>query len=343
MKVIDLRSDTVTKPTAEMRAAMLAAEVGDDVYGEDPTVNRLEALAAATLGKEAALFVCSGTQSNLLALLSHCERGDEYIVGQQGHTYKYEGGGAAVLGSIQPQPLEYEADGSLDLDRVESAIKPDDPHFAKTKLLCLENTQGGKVLPLDYLKRAQEFTRARGLGLHLDGARVFNAAVHLKVPVSEVSRYFDSVSVCLSKGLGAPVGSVLCGTKALVAKARRWRKVVGGGMRQAGVLAAAGIYALENNVERLATDHENARALARALTGIKGVAVAPNGAQTNMLYINIEPQRSVRMREVLKSQGILISGQGSIRLVTHLDINRADIDRFAVAVRESFAATSKAA
>ena len=194
MKVIDLRSDTVTKPTAEMRAAMLAAEVGDDVYGEDPTVNRLEALAAARLGKEAAIFVCSGTQSNLLALLSHCERGDEYIVGQQGHTYKYEGGGAAVLGSIQPQPLDYEADGSLDLARVEGAIKPDDPHFAKTKLLCLENTQGGKVLPLDYLKRAQEFTRAKGLGLHLDGARVFNAAVHLKVPVTEVSRYFDSVA-----------------------------------------------------------------------------------------------------------------------------------------------------
>ena len=343
MKVIDLRSDTVTKPTAEMRAAMLAAEVGDDVYGEDPTVNRLEALAAATLGKEAALFVCSGTQSNLLALLSHCERGDEYIVGQQGHTYKYDGGGAAVLGSIQPQPLDYEADGSLDLARVESAIKPDDPHFAKTKLLCLENTQGGKVLPLDYLKRAQEFTRARGLGLHLDGARVFNAAVHLKVPVTEVSRYFDSVSVCLSKGLGAPVGSVLCGTKALIAKARRWRKVVGGGMRQAGVLAAAGIYALENNVERLAIDHENARALARALSGIEGVAVAPNGAQTNMLYINVEPQRSVRMREYLKSQGILISGQGSIRLVTHLDIDRADVDRVAASVKEFFTAAAKAA
>ena len=343
MKVIDLRSDTVTKPTAEMRAAMLAAEVGDDVYGEDPTVNRLEALAAATLGKEAAVFVCSGTQSNLLALLSHCERGDEYIVGQQGHTYKYEGGGAAVLGSIQPQPLDYEADGSLDLGRVESAIKPDDPHFAKTKLLCLENTQGGKVLPLEYLKRAQEFTRARGLGLHLDGARIFNAAVDLKVPVSEVSRYFDSVSVCLSKGLGAPVGSVLCGTKALVAKARRWRKVVGGGMRQAGVLAAAGIYALENNVERLATDHENARALAQALTGIEGVAVAPNGAQTNMLYINVELQRSVRMREALKSQGILISGQGSIRLVTHLDVDRSDVDRVAASVKEFFSAAAKAA
>ena len=343
MKVIDLRSDTVTKPTAEMRAAMLAAEVGDDVYGEDPTVNRLEALAAATLGKEAAVFVCSGTQSNLLALLSHCERGDEYIVGQQGHTYKYEGGGAAVLGSIQPQPLDYEADGSLDLGRVESAIKPDDPHFAKTKLLCLENTQGGKVLPLEYLKRAQDFTRARGLGLHLDGARIFNAAVDLKVPVSEISRYFDSVSVCLSKGLGAPVGSVLCGTKALVAKARRWRKVVGGGMRQAGVLAAAGIYALENNVERLTTDHENARALSRALTGIEGVTVAPNGAQTNMLYINVELQRSVRMREVLKSQGILISGQGSIRLVTHLDVDHADMDRVAASMKEFFTDAAKAA
>jgi len=343
MKIIDLRSDTVTKPTAEMRAAMLAAEVGDDVYGEDPTVNRLEALAASMLGKEAAIFVCSGTQSNLLALLAHCERGDEYIVGQQGHTYKYEGGGAAVLGSIQPQPLDYEADGSIDLGRVESAIKPDDSHFAKTRLLCLENTQGGKVLPLDYLKRAHEFTRARGLGLHLDGARVFNAAVHLKVPVTEISRYFDSVSVCLSKGLGAPVGSVLCASKQLIAKARRWRKVVGGGMRQAGVLAAAGIYALENNVERLATDHENARALAQALSSIEGVTVAPGGAQTNMVYINVDPQRSVRMREYLKSQGILISGQGTIRLVTHLDVDRADIDRFAAAVRQALSAAAKAA
>jgi len=343
MKVIDLRSDTVTKPTAEMRAAMLAAEVGDDVYGEDPSVNRLEAMAASKLGKQAALFVCSGTQSNLLALLAHCERGDEYIVGQQGHTYKYEGGGAAVLGSIQPQPLDYEADGSLDLGRVESAIKPDDSHFAKTRLLCLENTQGGKVLPLAYLKRAHEFTRAKGLGLHLDGARVFNAAVHLKVPVTEISRHFDSVSVCLSKGLGAPVGSVLCASKELIAKARRWRKVVGGGMRQAGVLAAAGIYALENNVERLARDHENALALAQALSSIDGVTVAPGGAQTNMVYISVEPQRSVRLREHLKSQGMLISGQGSIRLVTHLDVDRTDIDRFAAAVREFFSSAAKAA
>src|SRR3954468_16313731 len=202
MNPIDLRSDTVTKPSGAMRAAMLAAEVGDDVYGEDPTVNRLEALAAARLGKEAALFVCSGTQSNLLALLSHCERGDEYIVGQQGHTYKYEGGGAAVVGSLQPQAPGHRAGGSAELGRVEAAIKPDDPHYAKTRLLCLENTQGGKVLPLEYLRKAHEFTRARGLGLHLDGARVFNAAVHLKVPVTDISRYFDSVSVCLSKGLG---------------------------------------------------------------------------------------------------------------------------------------------
>jgi threonine aldolase len=341
MKVIDLRSDTVTKPSEAMRAAMAAAEVGDDVYGEDPTVNRLEALAAQKLGKEAAIYVCSGTQSNLLALLAHCERGDEYIVGQQGHTYKYEGGGAAVLGSIQPQPLDYETDGSLDLARVEGAIKPDDPHFAVTRLLCLENTQAGKVLSLDYLRRAHEFTRSRGLGLHLDGARIFNAAVHLGVPVTEVSKHFDSVSVCLSKGLGAPVGSVLCGSRALIGRARRWRKVVGGGMRQAGLLAAAGIYALENNVERLAQDHENARALAAGLAGIDGVKVNP--AQTNMVYMNVEPQRSVRMREFLKERGILVSGQGSIRLVTHLDVDRQDVDRFVGAVKDYFTGAAKAA
>ncbi|MGH8631522.1 MAG: low-specificity L-threonine aldolase, partial [Burkholderiales bacterium] len=281
MKVIDFRSDTVTKPTAAMRAVMAAAEVGDDVYGEDPTVNRLEALAAQMLGKQAAIFIVSGTQSNLLALLSHCERGDEYIVGQQGHTYKYEGGGAAVFGSIQPQPLDYELDGTLDLAKVEAAIKPDDPHFAKTRLLCLENTQAGKVLPLEYLRRAREFCNRKGLGLHLDGARIFNAAVDLGVPVTDISREFDTVSVCLSKGLGAPVGSVLCGPKALIAKARRWRKVLGGGMRQAGVLAAAGIYALNNHVERLKEDHDNARLLAQGLGSVRGVNLASR-PQTNM-------------------------------------------------------------
>ncbi|HSD09989.1 MAG TPA: low-specificity L-threonine aldolase [Candidatus Binatia bacterium] len=337
MKVIDLRSDTVTRPSAEMRAAMATAEVGDDVYGEDPSVNRLEAMGAEMLGTEAAIFVSSGTQSNLLALLSQCERGDEYIVGQQGHTYKYEGGGAAVLGSIQPQPLDYERDGSLDLARVEAAIKPDDPHFARTRLLCLENTQAGKVLSLDYLTRASEFAAAKGLGRHLDGARIFNAAVALGVDVTEISRHFDSVSVCLSKGLGAPVGSVLCGSRSLIAKARRWRKVLGGGMRQAGVLAAAGIYALEHNVERLAEDHENARALAEGLARIEEVSVAPGGAQTNMVHVKIEPRRSEPLRHYLEARGILVRGQGAIRLVTHLDVDRSDIERFVRTAKEFYA------
>ena len=338
MKVIDLRSDTVTRPSSGMRAAMASAEVGDDVYGEDPTVNRLEAIAAERLGKEAALFVCSGTQGNLLALLAHCERGDEYIVGQQAHTYKYEGGGAAVLGSIQPQPLEYEPDGSLDFARIEAAIKPDDSHFARTRLLCLENTQAGKALPLDYLRRAGEFARAKGLQLHLDGARVFNAAIEQGVPAADIARPFDSVSVCLSKGLGAPVGSMLCASRGLIAKARRWRKVLGGGMRQAGVLAAAGLYALEHNVGRLREDHENARALAEGLSGIDGIEVAPGGARTNMVFVTVEPLRSSALRDYLKRRDILVSGENTIRLVTHLDVDRGDIRRFVRTIEEFFAA-----
>jgi threonine aldolase len=328
MKIIDLRSDTVTKPTAGMRAVMAAAEVGDDVYGEDPTVNRLEALAAEMLGKEASIFVPSGTQSNLLALLSHCARGDEYIVGQHAHTYKYEGGGAAVLGSIQPQPLDFEPDGSLNLAKVESAVKPDDPHFAKTRLLCLENTQAGKVLALDYLKHAREFCNRKALALHLDGARVFNAAVALGVPVTDISGQFDTISVCLSKGLGAPVGSVLCGPAELIARARRWRKMLGGGMRQAGVLAACGIYALQNNVQRLGEDHENARRLAEGLSRVAGVSIVGGGANTNMVFIEMEAGRSLRLQEHLKARGILIGGYGLMRLVTHLDVDRADVDRF---------------
>ncbi|MBW1888509.1 MAG: aminotransferase class I/II-fold pyridoxal phosphate-dependent enzyme, partial [Deltaproteobacteria bacterium] len=233
MKLIDLRSDTVTKPTSEMRVAMAEAEVGDDVFGEDPTVNRLESLAAEMLGTEAAIFTSSGTQANLLALLSFCERGDEYIVGQQAHNYGWEGGGAAVLGSIQPQPLDFEDDGTLDLHKVAQAIKPNDFHFARTKLLCLENTQAGKVLSLDYIQKAS-----------------------------------DSISICLSKGLGAPVGSILCSTRERINKARRWRKVLGGGMRQAGIIAAAGIFALKNNVERMAEDHNNALILANGLAQI---------------------------------------------------------------------------
>jgi len=328
MKPIDLRSDTVTLPSEAMRAAMAAAEVGDDVYGEDPTVNRLEAVAADMLGKEAALFVASGTQSNLLGLMSHCERGDEYIVGQQGHTYKYEGGGAAVLGSIQPQPLDYEPDGTLNLERVASAIKPDDSHFARTRLLCLENTQGGKALPLDYLQRAHEFARARDLAVHLDGARVFNASVKHGVQVREIARWFDTVSVCLSKGLGAPVGSVLCGSSELVSRARRWRKVLGGGMRQAGVLAAAGLYALEHNVERLAQDHANAAMLAQRLTGLPGVSIEYGPTQTNMVFMRVAQNHAEPLRQFLKQRGILIGGGNPIRLVTHLDISPADVGTF---------------
>ena len=341
MKQIDLRSDTVTRPTPGMRAVMAAADVGDDVYGEDPSVNRLEAFTAELLGMEAALFVPSGTQSNLLGVMSHCERGDEYLVGQQAHTYKYEGGGAAVLGSIQPQPLEFEADGTLDLERAARAIKPDDAHFARTRLLCLENTQGGKVLALDYLKRADEFARARGLGLHLDGARVFNAAVKLRQPVAEIARHFDTVSVCLSKGLGAPVGSILCGRRDLLDKARRWRKVLGGGMRQAGVLAAAGLYALKHHVERLAEDHDNARALAEGLSGIDGLGVDPATVQTNMVFVTLPAERAEALRTFLRARNILLGTGNPARLVTHLDVSLADVHALVQAVQEFFASADR--
>jgi threonine aldolase len=268
MNWIDLRSDTVTRPTAAMRAAMANAEVGDDVYGEDPTVNALEALAAQRIGFAASLFVPSGTMSNLLALLAHCGRGDEYIAGQQAHTYKYEGGGGAVFGGIQPQPLPFQIDGTIDLDAVEASIKPDDFHFAKTRLLCLENTYAGMPIPLDYVPRARALCTRRKLAMHLDGARVFNAAVSQDVPVTALTADFDSASVCLSKGLGAPAGSVLCGSVDFIASARRWRKMLGGGMRQSGVLAAAGIHALNHHVERLEQDHTRAARLVAALNDL---------------------------------------------------------------------------
>jgi threonine aldolase len=330
MPLIDLRSDTVTQPTAAMREAMMAAELGDDVYGEDPTVNRLETWLANELGFAAALFVPTGTMSNLLGLMAHCERGDEYIVGQQAHTYKYEGGGAAVLGSIQPQPIDGEVDGSLDLAKVEAAIKQDDFHFARTRLLALENTMQGKVLPLDYLAAARELTRRRGLSLHLDGARLYNAAVKLGVPAREITQHFDSVSVCLSKGLGAPVGSVLCGSAALIAKARRLRKMVGGGMRQAGGLAAAGLYALQHQVQRLADDHANAAHLGGALAEL-GYSVEP--VQTNMVYVQLG-ERAEQIKSFMAERGIVVSAAPRLRLVTHLDVDSADIER----VIEAFAA-----
>lgn len=330
MPIIDLRSDTVTQPTAGMREAMLAAELGDDVYGEDPTVNRLEQRLAQDLGFAAALFVPTGTMSNLLGLMAHCERGDEYIVGQQAHTYKYEGGGAAVLGSIQPQPLDMEQDGSLDLARVEAAIKQDDFHFARTRLLALENTMQGKVLPMEYLADARAFTHDKGLALHLDGARLYNAVVRLGVEAREITRYFDSVSVCLSKGLGAPVGSVLCGSEALIGKARRLRKMVGGGMRQAGVLAAAGIYALDHQVERLVEDHANADSLAAGLREL-GYAVEP--VQTNMVYVQVG-ERAATLKAFCAERGIRLSAAPRLRMVTHLDVDASAMAQ----VIEAFAA-----
>jgi threonine aldolase len=335
-KIIDLRSDTVTKPTPAMRAAMAAAEVGDDVYGEDPSINRLQSLAADLTGMEAALFASSGTQSNLLALLSHCERGDEYIVGQQAHTYRYEGGGAAVFGSIQPQPLDLHENGTLDLQKVRRAIKPDDFHFARTRLLCLENTQAGKVLPMDYLEQAGLLVKEHGLAIHLDGARAFNAAVKLKLPVSAIAGHFDSISICLSKGLGAPVGSILCGTRELIEKARRWRKVLGGGMRQAGVLAAAGIIALTDHVERLAQDHENAQRLAEGLVQIQELSLDMSTVQTNMVFVALERAHFLDLQKDLREKGILIAGRDQIRLVTHLDVTEEDIQQVIAAFKAYF-------
>jgi len=306
---------------------MAKAEVGDDVYGDDPTVIRLQDIAADMLGTEAALFLPSGTQSNLCALLSHCERGDEYIVGQHAHTYMYEGGGAAVFGSIQPQPLDFMPNGSLDLDQVAACIKPDDPHFARTRLLCLENTQGGKVLPLDYIAKAHALADRYGLGLHLDGARVFNASVKLGVPVSDISCHFDSISVCLSKGLCAPVGSILCATNDIINRAHRWRKMLGGGMRQAGVLAAAGILSLTEQVQHLHIDHDNAQRLACALAGLPGLEIDQRAVQTNMIFARVTMGSRQDLVNRMKKEGVLVAGsRDNLRLVTHFDFKQDYIE-----------------
>ncbi len=329
--LIDLRSDTVTQPSSGMRAAMAAAAVGDDVYGDDPTVNRLQNVIAERFGLEAALFFPTGTQSNLAALMAHCGRGDEYLVGQDAHTYKYEQGGAAVLASIQPQPLEHEPHGGIALERIAAAIKPDDLHFARTRLLALENTIGGSVLPLSYLKEVTAFVHARGVHTHLDGARIFNAIVKLQIDEHTAVAGFDSVSVCLSKGLGAPVGSVLLGSREIIDSARRWRKALGGGMRQAGILAAAGLYALEHNVERLAEDHDNAAFFANGLHQL-GLAVVP--PQTNIFYVDIPARHVEPLTRHLAQRGVLASIDRHTRLVTHLDVPRAKIDLALQAFRE---------
>ena len=337
--MIDLRSDTVTRPTPGMLQAMLTAEVGDDVWGDDPTVARLQAVVAERAGKEAGLFLPTGTQSNLAALMAHCGRGDEYIVGQLAHTYKYEGGGAAVLGSIQPQPLENAPDGSIPLEKIAAAIKPLDDHFARTRLLALENTIGGKVLSTAYVLEATAFARSKGLANHLDGARICNAAVASGYSLGELCAPFDSVSICFSKGLGTPVGSVLVGSAALIQVAHRWRKVLGGGMRQSGILAAACLYALDHHYERLAEDHANAERLARGLARIAEARVLSQA--TNMVFVEFPNEHCVALEAWLKARGILIQALYNSRLVTHLDVSAADID-IAVAAIQAYFGNEKA-
>ncbi|MBN16530.1 MAG: low-specificity L-threonine aldolase [Pelagibacterium sp.] len=332
----DFRSDTVTRPDAGMRAAMADAPVGDDVYGEDETVAALEAKVAELTGKARGLFLPSGTQSNLIALMSHCGRGDEFIAGQDAHAYKYEAGGAAVLGSIQPQPIENGPDGSLPLDKVAAAIKPEDIHFARTLLLALENTIGGKVLPQSYVADAVALARRHGLATHLDGARIVNAAVASNRSVKELDEGFDSVSVCLSKGLGAPVGSVLVGDADFIAKARRLRKMLGGGMRQAGIIAAAGLYALEHNVARLADDHARARRLAEGLARHEALTVEM--PQTNIIFLTADASVAKGFADYMAAQGILVSGRyGQQRWVTHKDIGDDAIEAVLDAAEKFFA------
>ena len=330
--VVDLRSDTVTRPTAGMRAAMAAAELGDDVFGDDPTVNALQERIAALLGKEAALFMPSGTQSNLAAIMSHCQRGDEYIVGQGAHCYRYEAGGAAVLGSVQPQPLPNQTDGTLALAEIDAAIKPDDAHFARSRLLCLENTWGGQVLPQAYVADATALAHRRGLATHLDGARLFNAAAQSGVAARDIARHFDSVSVCFSKGLGAPVGSALVGSRELIQRAYRWRKMLGGALRQSGVLAAAALYALDHHVERMADDHVLAQRLAAGLQRIAGLQV--QAPQTNMVFVGVPAAKAHGLLDHLKTRGVLTTGLYQLRFVTHLDVDAAGVDRAIAAMQE---------
>ena len=344
--VVDLRSDTVTQPTPAMREAMMAAPLGDDVFGTDPSVNALQEKIAALLGFEAALFVSTGTQSNLCAILSHCGRGDEYIVGQQAHCYRWEGGGAAVFGSVQPQPLDHAPDGTLPLAQIEAAIKPDDAHFARTRLLALENTLGGKLLPFDYVQAATDLAKSKGLQRHLDGARLFNAATaqaalnkrsDIRAEARRIAQCFDSVSVCFSKGLGAPIGSALVGSREFIARAHRIRKMAGGGMRQAGLLAAAASHALDHHVDRLADDHALAQRLAEGLEGIEGLKVeAPH---TNIVFVDLTGAAQARSSELLahlNQQGILATGLYRLRFVTHLDVDTAGVDRAVATIRGFF-------
>jgi threonine aldolase len=336
--MIDLRSDTVTRPTEGMMAAMNAAPVGDDVWGDDPTVIALQNAVAERSGKEAALFFPSGTQSNLAALLTHCGRGDEYIVGQDAHTYKYEGGGAAVLGGIQPQPIENELDGTLPLDKVRKAIKPDDYHFARTKLLALENTMGGKVLPSAYVNKAARLAHDNNLAFHLDGARAWNAAVASNRSLAEICAPFATVSLCFSKGMGAPVGSALVGDAEFIKEARRWRKVLGGGMRQSGYLAAACQYALDHSMERLAEDHSNAVRLAEILGSIEELKI--HSVATNMLFVQVPETHCSTLQAHLNERSILASIGPVTRFVTHYDVDASAIKVVGEAMKDYFRSTT---
>jgi threonine aldolase len=340
--MIDLRSDTVTLPTPAMREAMYRAELGDDVYGEDPTTNRLEAMAAERLGKDAALFVASGTMGNLVALLTHCGRGDEVILGDRSHTLLFEAGGSASLGGIHHYAVPNQPDGTLRLEDIEAAIRPDNEHYPRTRLLCLENTHnrcGGAVLSVAYTDAACELAHDHGLRVHIDGARIWNAAVALGVPARDLVRSADSVSFCLSKGLSAPVGSLLCGSAGFVAEARRWRKAVGGGMRQCGVIAAAGIVALEQMVDRLAEDHANARRFAEGIAAVPGIEIDPEQVETDIIIFGVDPGRMAASQLVgaLRARGVQVSATGPahIRAVTHYGISAVDVDAAVVALREA--------
>ncbi len=341
MKWIDLRSDTVTLPTPKMRKAMAEAELGDDVYGEDPTVNRLQALSAEMLGKDAGLFVPSGTMGNLIAVLTHCGRGDEVIMGDCAHTFLYEGGGISALGGVHPHIITNHPDGTLEISDIQDAVRADNIHFPKSKLLILENTHnrcGGVSIPREYMLEAAETAHERGLSVHLDGARIFNAAVDQGIPVKGLTDMVDSVTFCLSKGLCAPVGSVLCGSGDFIQEALRVRKQLGGGMRQVGVLAAAGIVALEEMVDRLIEDHQRAQMLAEALASISGVSLDKGSPNTNMVYIELDPSLRLsaeKVAERLKEQGILagITGPRHFRLVCHYWISDQDIPKIALAMK----------
>jgi threonine aldolase len=339
--MIDLRSDTVTKPSTEMYAAMASAEVGDDVYGDDPTVTELEETVADMLGFEAGLYVTSGTQSNLSAVLAHCGRGDEFIIGEAYHVYRAEAGGTAVLGGIVPQTVPVLADGSVDLDEIEVRIKPDDFHMPRTKLLCLENTHNGKALSPDYMDQVTDLAKLHGLAAHLDGARLMNACIAKGCGPKDMTRGFDTVSLCLSKGLGAPAGSVLVGPRDFIKEARRWRKMLGGGMRQSGILAACGLVAVRKQVDRLAEDHQLAARLASELAQVQEIETEPEGAHTNMLFIKVSGEHRAGLQSYLKEHGVLIGGRApTFRLVMHRDINEADIATTVGAVKDYFRAAA---